>query len=163
VAILQVQAWPDSLSAAQGVIGELLGSDVPALGHALATDAFVLAATGPGRFLIADQAGNLLERFQRTLPAGVGAVTELTHGRTILRLDGEAAAAVLAKCVAIDLDSAALPAGRLAQTMIHHIDVMLHRRSESSFDLWVLRSFAEALAEWLLDAGMEFEATFAGS
>jgi heterotetrameric sarcosine oxidase gamma subunit len=46
--------------------------------------------------------------------------------------------------------------------MIHHIDVMLHRRAESCFDLWVFRSFAEALAEWLLDAGAEDEIAFAG-
>jgi sarcosine oxidase subunit gamma len=162
-AVLQVQAWPDALSAAKDVIGELFGNEVPALGHALATDALEIATTGPGRYLIADHAGNLLERFERTLPASVGSVTDLTHGRTMMRLEGKAAAAVLAKCVAIDLDPSAFPAGRIAQTMIHHIDVMLRRRSESSFDLWVLTSFAEALAEWLLDTGWEQEISYPGS
>jgi sarcosine oxidase subunit gamma len=71
----------------------------------------------------------------------------------ILKLDGEASASVLATSVALDLDLAAFPAGRVAQTMIHHVDVVIHRRSETGFELWVLRSFAESLAEWLLDQG----------
>ncbi len=71
----------------------------------------------------------------------------------MLALEGEAAAAVLQKCVAIDIS--ALPPGRAAQTMSHHIDVLIHRRTATEFRLMVLRSFAEALAEWLLDAGLE--------
>ena len=47
--------------------------------------------------------------------------------------------------------------------MIHHIDVVIHRRAETHFELWVLRSFAEALAEWLLDAGIEDEIGFAAT
>ena len=62
-----------------------------------------------------------------------------------------------------DLDPAVFPAGRVVQTMIHHIDVVIHRRSEAHFDLWVLRSFAESLAEWLLDQGVELGIGFAGA
>jgi sarcosine oxidase gamma subunit len=39
--------------------------------------------------------------------------------------------------------------------MIHHIDVLILRPAETEFRLLVLRSLAEALAEWLLDAGLE--------
>jgi sarcosine oxidase subunit gamma len=65
--------------------------------------------------------------------------------------------------VAIDLDPAVFPPGRAAQTMIHHIDVLVHRTAETTFELWVLRSFAESLAEWVLDAGQEFGAAFSAS
>jgi sarcosine oxidase subunit gamma len=159
-AILQVQAWPNSLSTTKAVIAELLGLDAPAVGLAAAREELLVAAAAPGRYLVVGTAANIRERFEGTLPPSVGAVTDLSHGRTMLRLEGDAAAGVLSKCVALDLHSSAFPPGRVAQTMIHHIDVMLHRRAESSFDLWVLRSFAEALAEWLLDAGAEYEIAF---
>jgi heterotetrameric sarcosine oxidase gamma subunit len=52
----------------------------------------------------------------------------------------------------IDLDQAAFPVGHVAQTAIHHIDVLIHRIEEAAFEVWVLRSFSESLVEWLLDA-----------
>jgi methylglutamate dehydrogenase subunit D len=152
--ILQIQAWPDSLPAVQSVVSDLLGVTVPPMGSTAGGDGQPLvAAIAPGRFLVRADATDLPERFAAALTAEDGAVTDLTHGRTVLRLEGDGAATVLGKCVALDLDLAAFPPGRVAQTAIHHIDVVLHRRSESSFDLWALRSFAESLAEWLLDAG----------
>ena len=50
---------------------------------------------------------------------------------------------MLAKGVAIDLDPGAFPNDRVAQSMIHHIDIVLHRVGPDAFELWVLRSFAE--------------------
>ena len=52
----------------------------------------------------------------------------------------------------VDLDPAAFPIGRLAQTAIHHIDVLIHRIDERAYEIWVVRSFAESLSEWLLGA-----------
>jgi sarcosine oxidase gamma subunit len=49
----------------------------------------------------------------------------------------------------------------VAQTSVHHVDVLLHRVSSGVYHLWVLRGFAESLAEWILDAGAEFGASFA--
>lgn len=153
--IIQVQAWPDSLPTVQTVLSEFLGMAPPAIGSAVGGDGAIMAAIAPGRFLLSSDAGDLAERLAAALTASDGAVTDLSHGRTVLRLEGAEAVGVLSACVAIDLDSALFPLQRVAQTAIHHIDVLVHRRSETSFDLWVLRSFAEALAEWLLDARRE--------
>jgi sarcosine oxidase subunit gamma len=80
----------------------------------------------------------------------------MSHGRSVLRLAGEAAAAILSKGMAIDLHPNVFPPGRVAQTLIHHVDVLVHRRAGADFDLIVLRGFAEFFAEWLLIAGTEF-------
>jgi methylglutamate dehydrogenase subunit D len=159
--ILQIQAWPHSLSVVQSAISELLGLAAPAVGSTTSGDGQVLvAAIAPGRFLVTADASDLPERFAAALIAQDGVVTDLTHGRSVLRIEGDGAAAILGKCVAVDLDLAAFPPGRVAQTAIHHIDVVLHRSDVSSFDLWALRSFAESLAEWLLDAGAESRIVF---
>ena len=154
--LLQVAAWPDTLATVEAVIAELLGLGVPPLGTAVADPNLTIAAIAPGRFLIAGIAPDLAPRLEAALPSEEAAVTDLSHGRAILRLQGSAAAELLARGVALDLHPAAFPPGRVAQTAIHHIDVLLHRRAADSFDLWALRGFAEALAEWLVDAGLEF-------
>jgi len=153
--LVMVAAWLETLSKVEATLGELLGIGAPTPGAATFSEATTIASLGAGRFFIATEATDLAARLEAALLTADAAVTDLSHGRTILRLGGEAAAEILSRCVAIDLDLSVFPVGRAAQTMIHHVDVLVVRRSEQSFDLWVSRSFAEALAEWVLDAGLE--------
>lgn len=158
--ILQVSAWPDTLSAVETVLTEVLGVRTPRLGEAASDPNLTLAAIAPGRFLVAGAAPDLVTRLQGALLASDAAVTDLEHGRTILRVEGPAAQKLLGRCVALDLDPVAFPIGRVAQTSIHHVDVMLHRVGSAAFQLWVLRGFGESLTEWILDAGADLHAGF---
>ena len=155
-AILQVAAWPETLGNAWRISGELLGQAMPHVGSASRGEGFAVLAVAPGRLLIAADSPDMVARLEAALTAADATVTDLSHGRTSLRLEGEAAADVLAKGVAIDLHPAAFPVDRVAQSMIHHIDIVLHRVGPAAFELWVLRSFAQSLVEWLLEAGEEF-------
>jgi sarcosine oxidase subunit gamma len=151
--IVQFQAWPDTLKTVQAVlISELLDEDAPPIGSALVRSETVVASVAPGRYMLAGPV-NLVARLDAALPAADGTLTDLSHGRVILRLEGDGARRVLQSCAMVDLDPATFPVGRLAQTAIHHIDVLIHRVDETAFEIWVLRSFAESLSEWLLDAG----------
>jgi heterotetrameric sarcosine oxidase gamma subunit len=161
--IMQVQAWPDTAETVGRVIAHLFGGEAPVIGTALVGAGVTIAAIAPGRYLVSSDAGDLAQKFEAALPSSDAGVSDISHGRVILKLDGEAAASVLATSVALDLNPSVFPAGRVVQTMIHHIDVVIHRRSETHFELWVLRSFAEALAEWLIDQGLEFGIGFAKS
>jgi sarcosine oxidase subunit gamma len=151
--ILQVQAWPETLPAVKAALAGILFGEPPALGEAVERAGTTVAHVAPGRFMLASADAGLAARVAEAIAAADGAVTDLSHGRAILALDGEAALPVLQKCVTLDLG--AFPVGRAAPTAIHHIDVLIHRRTEARFELWVLRSFAVALAEWLLDMGLE--------
>jgi sarcosine oxidase subunit gamma len=152
--ILRIQAWPDTADAVSRSLGEVLGLEAPAIGRAVARDTTTLIAFAPGAFYATGLAPELAARV-KAVPVSEAAVTDLSHARVILALEGEAAVDVLQRCVALDLSRAAFPPGRAAATMIHHIDVLIHRRSETEFHLMALRSFSEALAEWLLDAGID--------
>jgi heterotetrameric sarcosine oxidase gamma subunit len=149
--ILQIQAWPETADTVRRVIAELLGVEAPAIGKASVGAGVTVAAIAPGRYLVSADSADIPQKFEAAFPSSDAAVSDISHGRVILKLEGEAAASVLATSVALDLDPSVFPAGRVVQTMIHHIDVVIHRRSETHFELWVLRSFAEALAEWLSD------------
>jgi methylglutamate dehydrogenase subunit D len=159
-AILQIAAWPEADTRVQAAIAAQLGVLVPRAGNGVVERGFTVIATSPGRFLVAGNADDLLRRIEGAIPSTDGAVTDLSHGRAILRLEGEAAKALLQKCVAIDLDAASFPPGRAAQSMIHHIDVVIHRLGAGAFEVWALRSFIEALAEWLLEAGEDLGARY---
>jgi sarcosine oxidase subunit gamma len=152
--ILQVSAWPDTVDTVEAVIRELLGVDAPEIGRGIVHDNSRVVALAPGRFLVAARASDLVTRFEAALPTSEAAVTDLSHGRLILRLDGKSEE-LLAKVVAIDLAPTAFPAGRIAQTTVDHIDVLVHRLAPDSVELWAFRSFAESLVDWLLDAGLE--------
>jgi methylglutamate dehydrogenase subunit D len=151
--ILRIQAWPETFDAFKRVAGDVLGMEAPPIGHAAIKGDVILAAIAPGTFVIAGLADNVAWLVREALPITDAAVTDWSHARACLGLTGEAAETVLQKCVAIDLS--ALPSGRAAATMIHHIDVLIVRLSATEFRLFALRSFAEALAEWVLDAGLE--------
>jgi sarcosine oxidase subunit gamma len=156
LSILQVQAWPESLSAVEGLIGALTGATPPAIGRAALSEELSVAAIAPGCFMVAAKSLDFVPRFEHVVRADKAAVTDLSHGRTVVRWEGENAAAVLAQCVAVDLDHSVFPPGRAAATAIHHVDVLIVRRTESVLDLFKLRSFAASLVEWLLDAGLEY-------
>jgi len=151
--ILRVQTWPDTADAFRRVARDVIDIEAPPLGSAATKSDVTVAALAPSTYVVSGLHEEMAWLVQEALSASDAAVTDWSHGRTLLSLQGEAAAHVLQKCVAIDL--AAFPPGRAAATMIHHIDVLILRPAETEFRLLVLRSLAEALAEWLLDAGLE--------
>ena len=155
-AILQLQAWPDTLSTLEAVVTQMPGGGgLPTTGHATAFGGGMIMALGAGRYVIALYDAEIVASWRTAFSTQDAAIVDLSHGRTILSLEGEAAAELLSRCAPIDLRANAFPPGRIAQTAIHHVDVLIHRRNEAHFDIWALRSFAESLVEWLIDAGAE--------
>jgi sarcosine oxidase subunit gamma len=154
--IVEIAAWPDTLTTVQAASAVLLGVEMPRVGMATGDANLTVAAIDVGRFLVMSSEADLAARFEAALAAADGAVSDLSHGRSALRLEGDAAVEILAKGMAIDLDPTAFPPSRVVQTMIHHVDVTVHRRGVDAFDLVVLRGFAEFFAEWILIAGEEF-------
>jgi sarcosine oxidase subunit gamma len=80
---------------------------------------------------------------------GSAFVSDQSHGRVRIGLSGPQAAELLAKGTAVDLHPSAFPGGRSAVTLFGHISLQLTRTGADSFELTVLRSFAEALYEEL--------------
>ena len=98
-------------------------------------------------------AGRALEQ---AMPPDSGTVTVLSGARVCLRLEGAAASAVLAHHVALDLDSKEFPAGRFAQTGIDHAGVLLERRAEECFELYLLSTFAASAFDLLVDSALPY-------
>ena len=82
----------------------------------------------------------------------LGAVTNVTDQFTIFSLSGSNIFEVLSKGCPFDFESNNFGNNKVVQTILNHVDVTIHRKSESIIDLYVRRSFASHLWDWLKDA-----------
>jgi methylglutamate dehydrogenase subunit D len=154
--IVQVAAFPGEERALIGIINSTTGLALPDgagggdVGNGKAAFGFA-----PGRFLVVDQDEGLGARLKPAVAASTGTVTDLSHGRTAIRLSGPRAEWVLAKFFAIDFSLPAFPQGAGRSTAHHDIFTQIQRTGPDSFDLYVFRSLARAFWTALCHASEE--------
>ena len=113
---------------------------------------------GPDQwFVLAQNRGEgALCRELKAKLAGIASVSNQSHGRVIIRLAGPRARAVLAKGTPVDLHPDQFPVGKSALTQMAHVGVHLTRVGADTYDLSVLRGFAESFWEWITEQTEEF-------
>ncbi|MEX0407162.1 sarcosine oxidase subunit gamma family protein [Aquibium sp. LZ166] len=154
--IVQAAAFPGSEKAIIAAIKKAAGLSLPdGAGGGIATDTKAAFGIAPGRFLVVDQSEGLADRLRAAIKPAEGAVTDLSHGRTAIRVSGPHAEWVLAKLFAIDLDPTAFPLGAGRATQHHDIQAHLHRTAPACFDLYVFRSLARSFWTMLCHAAEE--------
>ncbi len=158
--IVEVAGWPDTFP---GVVAAL-----PAAIRCPVSDRFGVASangdtavfwTGPERLWVVTPDGAVGERLERAFDDDRAVCVDLTHSRTILRIAGPKTRSLLAKGLPIDLHPREFPAGGVALGAIHHMGVAVHLRDTAdgtTFDLYVGRSHALCLWEWLAESAAEF-------
>ena len=82
-------------------------------------------------------------------------MTDLSHGRTAIRIAGPKAEWVLAKFFAIDFSLPAFPVGSGLSTVHHDIFAQIQRTGADQFDVYVFRSFARSFWNSLCHASEE--------
>ena len=119
------------------------------------TSAFWL---GPDEWWLLAEDGTKLAAKLRDAVDGKGcAVTEVGESRTVIRATGPRARDLLAKGCPLDLHPSLFAKGACAQTVMAKAGVLIHAVDDGpTYDLYVLRSFAEYLWRWLEDAGQEY-------
>lgn len=153
------------LGAVGAAASEALGVDLPT-----APNTWVPTGTGravwlgPDEWLLSSSTETpeqLEARFRAAvLPLG-GSATDVSAQRIGLRLTGARVRDVLAKGCSIDLHPRVFARGSSAQTLLGQAGVVLMALSDAGDDYVVLvrSSFAGYLADWLLDAALEFTPT----
>ena len=113
--------------------------------------------TGPGQYLVVSQRHRdreLALSLSTALDGSGGVAVDVSHARSVLRVEGSASRELLAKGCPLDVDSMA--PGDCAATLIGHFSVLLHRDDGDAFEIYVTRSFARSFLDWLLRSGAEF-------
>lgn len=113
---------------------------------------------GPDQYLVIaeNRSEGALYRELKAALDGLASVSDQSHGRIVIRVEGPKSRAVLAKGTPVDLHASLFPIGKSALTQMAHVGVHLTRVGEDSFDLSVFRGFSESFWEWLTEQSREF-------
>jgi sarcosine oxidase subunit gamma len=153
----QIAAWPDRLAEVAEAAAEAAGAAAaPAPGASAEGTTGTLFRTEALKWQLAG-ARPIAEP---ALPEGAGTVLDLSHARTVIRVEGPATEALMARLAAVDLRERAFPEGAVAATGMHHVSVMLHRRA-GGIEIHVFRSFALSLWEHIGEVAAQFGAEVA--
>lgn len=123
-----------------------------------ASGRFVPRTAGPDKWLVLAPTADA-SRLTAELGKALGDTASLldqSDGRVLIELSGNVAREALAKGTAVDLDPGIFPIGHSAITAFGHVTVHLTRSAEDTYELIVMRSYAEALQEMLVEAAREF-------
>lgn len=150
----QLALWPDSL---QGVASSIacgfgIGS-VPAFGEVQTKESVAMLRIEPLKFWVIGASLTDIDATQ-------GAVLDLSHSRTHVRLNGQYAKKVLNSFLPLDLREKSFPVNSIASSAFHHVGVTLWR-SEHGYELFIPRGFAVSIYELLCDTADQYGLTMA--
>ena len=139
-----------------GELGAKLGVDLIDAPKRTAAGSRAAIGTGPGAWLLLDEAPDEATWFEtlEQATAGLASVFDQSSGYAMLRVEGPQAAALIGKGAFLDLHPSAFPSGSAAVTVIAHIGAILWRVEHDRFEIAVFRSFAGSFWHWLATAAM---------
>jgi sarcosine oxidase subunit gamma len=155
--LVQVSGWPESFDSVCQKLQAILNIAMPTDGLAAKSDGDrSVFRVGPERLWLSGPAddGIFGEIDEGALGDG-SVVTDIGQSRTVLRISGADAPDVLNRGLPIDLEGDVFPPGAFAQSVIHHIPVLIHRidaEGERVYDAYVTRDYAVSFWEWLVNA-----------
>jgi methylglutamate dehydrogenase subunit D len=154
--IVQLGCWPGRETEALAAILTVTGVAIADMPRAGAVSGHRSGfGIGPGLWLLADQAEGLAQRLTAAVGPEIGSVTDLSHGRTAIRVSGPKAEWMLAKLFAIDFSLPAFPIDAGRATAHHDVFAHIQRIRNDTFDLYVFRSFARSFWTSLCHAAEE--------
>jgi sarcosine oxidase subunit gamma len=154
--IVQLAAWPGEEKMLMAGIRAVTGLALPDGAGGGSTDGTrSVFGFAPGKFTVVDEAEGLAAAFAKVITPAIGTVTDLSHGRTAIRVAGPKAEWVLAKFFAIDFALPAFPIGAGRSTVHHDVFAQIQRTGADQFDIYVFRSFARSFWKALCHAADE--------
>ena len=153
-ALVQAAAFNSTHAEFRQAMRRSLGGDLPpTIGEVFHVNGRQLLKTGAEQYwIITRDSDDIIPGLQQAIPAQICAITSLSHSRTCIFIEGQHAAAVLAKGVPLDFHPDVFRVDHFALTGIHHTPVLIHRTAEDRYDIYALRTYAMTVWEWLTDA-----------
>ena len=160
-ALVQVSGWPGAFDPACRKLETLFRCRMPDTGlRAVSQGARSIFRVGPERLWLAGSGDDeMLQWLDASALDPDAVVTEIRQSRTVVRVKGAGARELLNRGLPVDLDVAVFPADAFAQSVIHHIPVLVHRvalEGDDGFDVYVTSDYAVSFWEWLTEALQSF-------
>jgi len=153
-----ISTWISGMDGLLAAMATVFGSSLPQqVGKTVQTELGLLLRTGPEEFvLVGDDSTDRTALLRTSIGPDTGAVTDLSHARCRIHIEGAACRAVLGKLFALDLREAHFAVGDVALTGTHHVPCMLHRLGTDSFAIYVFSTYAHDQLGTVLDAALEY-------
>ncbi|MDA1101029.1 MAG: hypothetical protein O2967_18835 [Proteobacteria bacterium] len=138
----------------QSDFGGKLGLDLPEQANRASQDTALHALwLAPREWLLVSDAdaarGNLAAR----IVANGGALSDLSHARTVFRIAAGPARNILAQGCPLDLRPAIFLPGHCAQSVLASVAILVHHLADGAhMDIYVARSYGQYMYDWLNDA-----------
>lgn len=163
--LTQLNLRIDPAGPAAGAVADLLGAALPSRANTAVTAGEVTALwLGPDEWLVLAPEGrqeSLEKALRQAIGTEAGAVVDLSAHRTTVEMTGERASEVLAKGCSLDLHATVFTPGSCAQVLLAQAPILLVAREgdHPAYLLLVRASYATYVADWLLDACLEYRAS----
>lgn len=152
-ALLQAAAFVDTVSELDRAVRSVLGVALPTrIDMPVHADGCCVFKVGPEQFWIAGPEDAWVTSLRNAVPAAIGSITPLSRARRRLFIEGPAAREALAKGIALDLHPEVFHCNACALTGLQGTPILLHRTGFHRYELYVPRTFADWIWEWLTDA-----------
>ncbi|HVT50445.1 MAG TPA: sarcosine oxidase subunit gamma family protein [Dongiaceae bacterium] len=130
------------------------GLDLPFIANTVSTgnDTRILWLGPDEWWVVASDARReeLIERLRGAFAGQHTAVIDVSESRTVITIAGPAARDVLARGISLDLHPRAFGPGQCAQTGMAKANIVLHQTDNApSYDIYILKSFADYLWRWI--------------
>ena len=149
LSLTQVATWPDSLDQVETVLRQTAGiASSPGPCRAETGSGCAVLRIEPMKWWVFGVAGPALEPDQ-------GAVLDISHSRTHIRVTGGNATDFLNRFLPLDLREPSFPENTVASSVIHHVGVTVWR-SSAGYELFIPRGFALTLWEAFVEVAEQF-------
>lgn len=158
LSVVHVAGKSDDAAFLKGV-RQVCGCDLPMeAGTVAIADDLSVIWLAPTRWLVVapDRGPSVLEEALRAACGDTAAITDVSHGRTVIRLSGPAVRTVLMKGAPLDFHPAVFTPGRALQSTVSQCGALMVCVDDDTVDVYVFRAFGRHIWEWITDASGEF-------
>lgn len=153
--LLQAAAFAGTVGELERAVRSILGLELPkCIDTPARANGQCVFGVGPGQFWVVGPEGTWAASLREAVRPEVGSLTVLSHSRTRLFIEGRCAREVLSKGIALDLHPDVFQSDAYALTGLQDTPVLLHRTGRDRYELYVLRTFARWIWDWLTDAAL---------
>lgn len=158
LSIIQVAAWTEKADAVVEAIASTAGVKPSREScSAIQSDSTFAIWVGPDRWLIVEKETRDLDTaIHNAISEDMAAITDQSHSRCVIRLEGREARNVLRKGTTLDMDPGYFKPGEAKMTNLFHMNGLIHCVSEDAFDVYVARSFGHSFYEVITHASAEY-------
>jgi len=157
--LIQLSGWRDSFeNAARPLLARLGLEGIGMFDRAQISEKALAFRIAPERLLLRLPSAAVWAEIDPGIGPAQTPFLDLSHSRTLIRIGGAHAAALLARLMPIDFDEQAFGAGRFVQSGIHTVAVLVHRAADAdgapAFDIYLPRSFTASLWDFIAQTAM---------